>query len=182
MKKRFSAKRIALAGIGAAISLLCVIASFYVRTASLAFTLLSAVGIALPLTQDYYREAVLAYVAVCALGGIFANIQILGFVLVGGAYTIATIAMDKHCDKLKPIFGYVIKVAYSCLVFFVCYYLTDLLVIDFEKLGISTENSGLIYFVLNLIFTLLFLAYDTFLLWCFRYYTPLVNKITKNMH
>lgn len=182
MKKRFSAKRIALAGIGAAISLLCVIASFYVRTASLAFTLLSAVGIALPLTQDYYREAVLAYVAVCALGGIFANIQILGFVLVGGAYTIATIAMDKHRDKLKPIFGYVIKVAYSCLVFFICYYLTNLLVIDFEKLGISTENGGLIYFVLNLIFTLLFLAYDTFLLWCFRYYTPLVNKITKNMH
>lgn len=182
MKNRFSAKKIALAGVGAAISLLSVIASFYVRSASLAFNLLAVVGIALPLTQDYYREAVLAYISVCALGAIFANIHILSFVLIGGGYTIAAVAMDKHSKKIKPVFAYLIKAAYSCFVFFVFYYLTDILVIDFERLGVSTENQGLLYFVLNIIFSCLFLAYDAFLLWSFKYYIPLVNKITKNMH
>ena len=91
--KRFSSKKIALAGISSAIALIAVILSFYIPNLSLSFNLLASVGIMLPLTQKYYREAILAYVAVCALGGIFANIHILPFVLVGGAYTIATVAM-----------------------------------------------------------------------------------------
>ncbi len=182
MKNRFSSKKIALAGIGAAISLLSVIASFYVRVASLAFNALAVVGMLLPLSQKYYRESILAYVAVCSLGGIFANINILPFVLVGGAYTIATVYMDEKRDKFKPIYAYIVKVAYSCFVFCVFYYLTDILVIDFQKLGVTVEDKALTYVVLNIIFTCLFIAYDAFLLWSYKYYIPLVDKITKNLH
>ncbi|MBO7156123.1 MAG: hypothetical protein J6V83_01830, partial [Clostridia bacterium] len=88
--KRFSSKKIALAGVASAISLVAVILSFYVPNMSLSLNVLAACGIIIPLTQKYYREAILAYVAVSALGAIFANIHILSFVLIGGSYTIAT--------------------------------------------------------------------------------------------
>ena len=48
---RFSADRLALAGIGAAISLGAVILSFYVTNLSLSLNILAACGILLPLTK-----------------------------------------------------------------------------------------------------------------------------------
>ena len=141
--QRFSAKKIALAGIGAAIALGAVIASFYVPNLSLTFNIVAAVGIMLPLTMKYYREAILAYVAVCALGAIFANIHILSFVLIGGAYTIAAIAMHNNKDKLKPVFAYLIKIAYSCFVFLVVYRLTNILFVRHSDSGENNEKYAL---------------------------------------
>ena len=178
-RARFSATRLALAGIGAAISLGAVILSFYVSNLSLSLNVLAACGILLPLTKKYYREAVLAYVAVSALGGIFANIHVLSFVLIGGFYTILTVAVHNRDPKLKWYVVYPVKVVYSCFVFFVIYYLTDILFVNFEALNISIEPAGLMYFVLNLIFTAAFLVYDALLLWGYRYAIPIVEKITR---
>ena len=180
--QRFSAKKIALAGIGASIALGAVIASFYVPNLSLTFNIVAAVGIMLPLTMKYYREAILAYVAVCGLGAIFANIHILSFVLIGGAYTIATVAMHNNKGKLKPIFAYLIKIAYSCFVFLVVYKLTDILFIDLEALNITFSSDSVAYIVLNICFTVLFILYDLLLRWGYDYAVPLVEKITRNMH
>lgn len=179
--KRFSSKKIALAGISSAIALIAVILSFYIPNLSLSFNLLASVGIMLPLTQKYYREAILAYVAVCALGGIFANIHILPFVLVGGAYTIATVAMDNHKDKVKWYISYPIKVVYACFVFFVLYYLTDIFFVNFSAFNISTENKALLYFLLNLIFVAVFIIYDALLLWGYHWSVPYVERITRNL-
>lgn len=176
---RFSATRLALAGIGAAISLGAVILSFYLSNLSLSLNILAACGMLLPLTKKYYREAVLQYVAVSALGGIFANIHVLSFVLIGGFYTIAAVAMHNKEPKLKWYVTYPIKTAYSCFVFFVVYYLTDILFVNFEALNITIEPAGLMYFVLNLMFTAAFLVYDALLLWGYRYAIPIVDKITK---
>ena len=158
--QRFSAKKIALAGIGAAIALGAVIASFYVPNLSLTFNIVAAVGIMLPLTMKYYREAILAYVAVCALGAIFANIHILSFVL----------------------FAYLIKIAYSCFVFLVVYQLTDILFVDLEALNITFSSDAVAYIVLNICFTVLFILYDLLLRWGYDYAIPIVEKITRNMH
>lgn len=179
--KRFSSKRIALAGISSAISLVAIILSFYIPNLSMSFNLLASVGIMLPLTQKYYREAILSYVAVCALGGIFANIHILPFVLVGGFYTIVTIVMDDHKDKIKWFISYPIKVVYACFVFFVLYYLTDIFFVNFSALNISIENKGLLYFLLNLLFVAVFIIYDALLLWGYHWSVPYVGRITKNL-
>ena len=135
----------------------------------------------LPLTQKYYREAILAYVAVCALGGIFANIHILPFVLIGGFYTIVTIVMEDHKDKVKWYIGYPIKLVYACFVFFVLYYLTNIFFVNFEALKINLENKALLYFLLNLIFVLAFFIYDALLLWGYRWAIPYVERITRNL-
>lgn len=179
--KRFSSKKIALAGVSSAISLIAVILSFYIPNMSLSFNLLATVGIMLPLTQKYYREAILSYVAVCALGGIFANIHILPFVLIGGAYTIATVAMENHKDKVKWFISYPIKVVYACFVFLVLYYLTDIFFINFSALNINLENKGLLYFLLNVIFVAVFIIYDALLLWGYRWSIPYVERITRNL-
>ncbi len=179
--KRFSSKKIALAGVSSAISLIAVILSFYIPNLSLSLNVLAACGIMLPLTQGYYREAILSYVAVCALGGIFANIHILPFVLIGGAYTIATVAMENHKDKVKWYISYPVKLIYACFVFFVLYYLTSIFMVNFEALNISLENKGLVYFILNLLFVLVFFIYDALLLWGYRWAIPYVEKITKNL-
>ena len=176
---RFSATRLALAGIGAAISLGAVILSFYLSNLSLSLNILAACGMLLKKKKKYYREAVLQYVAVSALGGIFANIHVLSFVLIGGFYTIAAVAMHNKEPKLKWYVTYPIKIAYSCFVFFVVYYLTDILFVNFEALNITIEPAGLMYFVLNLMFTAAFLVYDALLLWGYRYAIPIVDKITK---
>ena len=178
-RERFTAARLALAGIGAAISLGAVILSFYLSNISLSLNIVAACGIMLPLTRKYYREAILAYVAVSALGGIFANIHVLSFVLIGGLYTILTVWMHNREPKIKWFVTYPVKIVYSCFVFFVVYYLTDIFVVNFDALNISIEPAGLMYFVLNLIFTAAFLVYDALLLWGYRYAVPIVEKITK---
>ncbi|MBQ9114944.1 MAG: hypothetical protein IJY07_03300 [Clostridia bacterium] len=179
--KRFSSKKIALAGVSSAISLIAVILSFYIPNLSLSLNVLAAVGIMLPLTQKYYREAILSYVAVCALGGIFANIHILPFVLIGGAYTIATIVMDDFKHKLKWYFAYPIKLVYACFVFFVLYYLTNIFIVNFEALNISLDNKALLYFILNVIFVLVFFIYDALLLWGYHWSIPYIERITRNL-
>ena len=179
--KRFSSKKIALAGVASAISLIAVILSFYIPNLSLSLNVLAAVGIALPLTQKYYREAILAYVAVCAIGGIFANIHIIPFVLIGGAYTILAVFMDDKKDKIKWYISYPIKFVYACFVFFVLYYLTNIFFVNFEALNINMENKGLLYFLLNLMFVCVFFIYDALLLWGYQWAIPYATRITKNL-
>lgn len=143
---------------------------------SLSFNVLAACGIMLPLTQNYYREAILAYIAVCALGGIFANIHILPFVLIGGAYTIATVAMENNKEKVKWFISYPVKFVYACFVFFVLYYLTNVFVVNFKALNIEMENKALLYFILNAIFVAVFFIYDALLLWGYRWVIPYIKK------
>ena len=176
-RQRFSAKKIALAAVGASISLLGVIASFYIGNLTLTFNVLAASGLLLPLSQKCYRESVLAYVAVCGLGAIFANVKILTFVLVTGLYTILTVAAE---DKnLKWWIAYPVKIIYACFTFCVFYYLTSILVVDLERLGIADWKGSTLYLVFNVIYVAAFLIYDALLLWCNRYLRPVIRKAAK---
>jgi len=49
-------QRLTLAGFGAAISVMSIILSFYVRPLKLVFRIVTVMGLMLPLTKGYYKE------------------------------------------------------------------------------------------------------------------------------
>lgn len=178
MKNTISANRLALAGISAAISLGAVIASFYFSQVSISLNIIAAFGIMIPLTKEYYREAILSYVAVCLLGGIFANIHIIPFVMLGGFYTILTIAFHNKKIKLNIISMVIIKILYSCLVFFILYYVTKIFFIDLAMIGIKLIGPWL-YIVLNVLFSIVFMLYDILLTYAYKLIKEIVEKIVR---
>ncbi len=173
----FSSKKIAAAGIGAALSLLAVIGAYYVPNLSLSFNVLAGVGLLVPLSQKYYKEALLAYVAASGLGAIFVNIHILAFAMVTGLYTIAAVyAYDK---KIKFYFVIPAGIAYGCLCFFVLYSVTALLAVDFEKLDIGNLSATAAYLVLNAVFIAALALFHLLMLWLNAYLNKAIKKIIK---
>lgn len=178
MKNTISGNRIALAGIGATVSLGALIASFYISQISLSLNILAAFGIMIPLAKQYYKEAIIAYVAVCLLGGIFANIHIISFVIVGGFYTIVTVAIFNKKIKLKTFLAIILKIVYSCFVFFILYFVTKIFIFDVAKIGASLSAISL-YVVLNIVFSALFILYDFLLIYVYKLIVLLVEKVAK---
>lgn len=166
-RKKDAARRIALSAIGAAISLAAVTAAFYVQNMTLSFNIIAALGIMLPLTKKYFREAILAYIAVSAIGAIYTTIYILPFVLVTGGFTIAEIFMYEK--KIKLYISYPIKIIWSCIVFLILYYAVKILALDLTKLGLEDLHPALIYFLFNLVFTICFIVYDAVMLWTYKF-------------
>ncbi|MCR4662208.1 MAG: hypothetical protein K5765_09475, partial [Clostridia bacterium] len=144
-------RRIAFAGIGAAVSLVFVILSYYVNILTLSFTVFSSCGIMIPLAMYYYKESIFSAVVTIALGAIFANIKILPYVLASGVYVVITTIM--HDKKLNIFLSYFIKLVYFCFVFFVLYKLTGLFVVNIEKISfLQNLSQAWLYVVLNIIF------------------------------
>jgi len=162
------AKRIALAGIGAAFSLVMVILGYFIGNLTLTFNVLATGGMMLTLSKKYYRECVLSYAAVCLIGGLITNLSVLPFVLVGGAFTIFTVIWFEKGKKY--IISLPIKIAYSAFVFFILYKFTTLLAVDFTRLNFldSITPAGL-YVIFNLVFSATFILYDYCLLFCYKY-------------
>lgn len=163
-----NAKKIALAGIGSAVSLIFVILGYYVDMLTLSFNVLATGGMMMILSKKYYKEAILSWVAVSVLGFFICNVGVLPYVMVGGAYTIFTVIWhEKGC---KYIIGLPIKIAYSALVFFILYTFTKYLAVDLESLSfLDGLSSGLIYFIFNLVFSFAFVLYDYVLVYCYKY-------------
>lgn len=173
----FSSKKIATAGIGAALALLAVIGAYYVPNLSLSLNVLAGVGLLVPLSQKYYKEALLAYVAAAGLGAIFVNIHILAFVMVTGLYTVAAVyANDK---KLKLHIVIPAGVAYGCLCFFVLYSATSLLAVNFEKLNVGNLSPVAAYILLNVVFLVILAVFHLLILWINAYLDKIVKKIIK---
>ena len=172
-------KRIALAGIGSAISLLFVVAGYYLDMISLTMNVFATAGLMLTLYKGYYREAVLSFIVVSGLVFLIVNIGAVPFIMVGGSYTIFTLFWEnKGYNYYKSL---PIKIAYSALVFFILYQVINYIAIDFERFSILKNlNKGLLYFLMNLAFSILFVVYDSLLLLCYRYLKNKVfNKIIK---
>ena len=178
MGRQDISKKIALAGVGASISLVFVTLSFFFRGFSITFNILAAVGLMLPLSQKYYREAILAFVAAGGIAAIYATIYVLPFVMVTGSYTIAAIIFYEK--KVKKIITYPIIAIYASFVFFVFYRLLSF--IFFPSLGfindINMPAAGL-YALLNFVFIMLFVLFDFGVVYLYKNLTPVINKITK---
>ena len=179
MKKRDYAARIALAGIGTAISLVMVVLAYYVKVVSISFYVLSAAGVMLPLTQKYYREAILTAIAVSVAGFFIVNLNIVPFVMASGFYVVFTVFWQEK--NLNILLGYGIKFLYSCLIFFICYWVIKVFAIDVTKINfLQSLNAAGLYILLNGVFSAAFLLYDFLLLKGYIYLRKLVSKIIKN--
>lgn len=177
MNPRFSSKKIAAAAVGAAISLLAIIGAYYIPNLSLSLNVAAALGLLIPLSQRYYKEAGLAYVAAAGLGAIFTNVHILPFVMVTGLYTLAAVIMyDKN---IKLYITVPVCAAYGCLCFFILYKLVSLIAIDLAKLKIEGLSSWMVYLLLNTVFLAALAAYHFLILWVNGYFSKLVAKIIK---
>ena len=170
--------RLALAGVGTALSLVCVTLSYYLSFMSLSFTVLSCIGVMCPLSKGYYREGIITSVAVCIIGFFIVNIKIIPFAMASGLYVVLTIFL--HQKKVNVIITFIAKLAYSCLVFFIIYKVTNILVVDVTKITfLSKFNETGLYIMFNLIFSLCFLLYDLLLIKGHQYATVLADKIIK---
>lgn len=178
MPQRYSARKLAMAAVGAAISLLAVTLAFYVQALSTSFYVLAAFGLLLPLTQGYWKEAIFAYIAVSAIGAIYTGLYILPFVLVTGGYTVAAVAF--RIKNVKPFIIYPVAVAYSCLVFWLLYQITGVLFVDWEGFQIGSLAPGALYAIGNVIFSLVFVVYDICIIWAYKWLAPIVKKINRS--
>lgn len=170
-------KRIALAGVGSAISLIFVVASYYLEIISLSLNVLATSGIMLIMSKNYYREAILSVIAVSIIGFLIVNIGVVPFVLVGGSYTVFTIFWyNKKYNYYKSL---PIKIAYSVLVFFILYKVTSYIAFDYSEFSfLEGVNIQFLYVVLNIAFIILYVIYDLLLLYCYRF---LKERLFKNI-
>jgi len=172
-------KRTALAGIGAALSLIFVTLAYFVKNLSLSFYVLSSIGVMLPLAYKYYREGILTVVVVTLIGFFIANIGIVPFVAACGFYVVFTVFW--HNKKLNRWIGYAIKTAYSILLFFIFYKVTALISVDLTKLSFLNDwTDAAIYIAFNAVFSICFIAYDLLLEYGYIYLCRLLDKILKN--
>ncbi len=171
-------KRMALAGIGAAISLIFVTLAYFVKNLSLTFYVLSSVGVMMPLCYGYYREGLLTSVVVSVAGFFIANLSIIPFVMASGFYVVFAIFW---CNKkFNRWVGYLIKFLYSALVFFILYHVLQLISIDFSALPkIEALPYGGLYAILNVLFSLCFIVYDILLEQGYIYLQKLLGKVIK---
>jgi len=158
----------ALAGLGAAISLIFVTLAYFIKNLSLSFTVLSAVGIMFPLTKKYYREALLSSVVVSVIGFFIANLSIIPFVTVSSFYVVFSIfCYNKKFNKLLIL---AIKIIYSLVVFFVLYYIINEIVVNFDKITfLKNLPPWTLYIIINIIFSVAFVLYDYILIKGYEY-------------
>lgn len=174
MKKDIGS-RMALAGLGAAISLIFVTLAYFIKNLSLSFTVLSSIGIMFPLTKNYYREGLLSAIVVTVIGFFIVNVGILPFTLASGFYVVFSIFC--YNKKLNKTLIIVIKVIYSIVIFYVFYKLLSLIALDFGKLKFANNlPSEIIYTVLNFIFCIAFICYDYLLIKGYNYLRGLLRK------
>lgn len=175
MKSKNIGSRLALAGLGAAISLIFITLAYFIKNLSLSFNVLSSIGVMFPLTKKYYREGLLTALVVSIIGFFIANIGIIPFVLASGFYVVFCIFC--YNKKINKVLLIVIKVIYSIVLFYVFYKLVSLITIDFGKIAFFNKiPSQMIYTILNVIFSISFILYDYLLIKGYTYLQALMYK------
>lgn len=168
-----------MAGIGAAISLIFVVLAYFVKNLSLTFYVLSSIGVMFPLTKKYFREGILTSIAVSVAGFFIVNTAIVPFVMASGFYVVLTVFL--HEKKFNRWLGYLLKLLYAGLVFFICYKLLTLITVDISSLPRMAELSdAALYAIFNIIFAACFIVYDILLEQGYIYLTRLLSKIVKS--
>ncbi|MDR2267162.1 MAG: hypothetical protein LBE09_06240 [Christensenellaceae bacterium] len=158
MKNGSPALKLAIGACGAAISLAFILLGALVfQNISMSLNIAASLGMMLPLSQKYYREAVIAYVSVVILGALIVVFRILPFALVSGGYTLIAILL--HEKKVKPYIVIPLIAVYSSIVFFILYQITKLIIINLEDLNFITLSPTALYIIANIIFTICFIVY-----------------------
>ncbi|HOO23182.1 MAG TPA: hypothetical protein PKY53_05820 [Clostridia bacterium] len=176
--KKSTGTRLALAGLGTALSVIFVTLARFVPNLSLSFTVIAASGVMLPLCKNYYREGLLTCVAASVIGFFIVNIGIVSFVVASSFYIVFTVIW--HNKGWNKTVGYCIKTAYSILAFYILYKLTGLITVNFAlipKLG--NLRPVIVYILFNIVFTVAFIVYDIVMVYAYKYLKKLIAKIIK---
>lgn len=171
-------QRLTLAGFGAAISVMSIILSFYIRPLKLVFRIVTVMGLMLPLTKGYYKESFLAYIGVIAIGVVFINIKIVSFAFIGGLYTIIAVYLDRSTEegKIKWYYAALIRIAYATVLFWILFGVISIF-FRISSLG-YIWNPYATYFMVNLVFIGIFLVYDKIVIFWFDAFSKLINRIS----
>ena len=159
---------IALSGISTALAVTFVMLACYIEPMTITFYVLSAISMMLPLAKGSYKGAMLSCIATIILTMSIATIKALPFAIFFGPYTILSILLNQ---KLKWYFSLPIKIGWFNLVLYILYLVTNLIVIDFSKLGFTLE-----YWAIALIGTALFIIYDILMQYIFKVLNYLIEK------
>lgn len=177
--KKESSKAIALAGIGSSISLIAVVLAVYVEFATLSFYAVSAIGIMMPLTRGFYKSAWLSYVAVSLLSLPIAGvIQPLPFIFFFGFHINLMYMLDYKFAKiklnkwLKYSISYAIKIGFCNLSLFAVVSLMKIVVGEIVILSLAIKY----YWLLALLGTIAFVAYDILMQIVFKNLCAFVNR------
>lgn len=168
----------ALAGIGTALGVIFIALSYYLSVMTLTFTVLTAVGVMCPLSKDYYREGILCAIVTGIIGFFIANVKIVPYAMVSGLYVVLTVFL--YNKKVNVVFTTIIKIAYSCLVFWIVYKLIGVISINVQKITfLASLNETGLYLVINVVFSLCFIAYDLMLINGYKYSKSLAERVIK---
>lgn len=175
--KKDLSHEIALSGMGTALTVICIVLSYYIPVMTLTLYALSGITLMLPLIKNKLRSGLLCYVASGILGLLFTNyFAILPFALLFGSGSLVMYVCLKYLPK-KWFLSIPIKIVFANLGLFGIYKLMGLESITgiFEWVGISPK-----YIWIALIFTPLYIAYDYLLQRVFRYLRARFNKRLKS--
>ncbi len=168
---------IALAGIGTALTVICIVLSYYIPVMTLTLYALSGISLMLPLLKNRMRGGLLCYAASGALGLLLTNyIAIIPFVFLFGSGILIMYACIRYLPK-KWFLSIPIKIVTANLGLFGIYKIIGLesVIGIFEWTGISPK-----YIWIALIFTPLYIAYDYLMQRVFRYFSARFNKRFKS--
>lgn len=119
--------RVALAGISAAVALLCVWLGVVIRYSTVAFFIAAGIALMVPTSQKYYLSSVFAYLVSAGLSFLVAPdiFAVMGYVVYFGPMAVITGVLYDHRDKVKWWIALIIKVVYIngalALLYFVCH-------------------------------------------------------------
>lgn len=174
MKKSFE---ITLSGVSAALTIICIVLSYYLPVMTLTFHALSGIMLMLPLVIKSGRGAILTYIASIILGFLFTNIlAILPFAFIFGSGTLVMYFCSKYLNK-KWFFIIPVKIIFINLGLFGIYKLIGFgaFAAAFNRIGINPN-----YFWAALIATPVYIIYDYLLQNLFKYIRQRMRKIFKN--
>ncbi len=182
MRKRYSYE-IALSAVSAAIAILAVVAQAYVDALTIAFNVIAALAINLPLTKGMWKGGIMAFVVSAIAGFLIVNIQALPFIMLFGSYAIVSWLLDFKFYKVeklpkafKIIVIIIIKVGYYALMFWACWNLMGLVINTINLFGNKYEAT---FYVIWGVCFVVFCIYDPFMRWVFKNECILVDKIIK---
>ncbi|MGN0797559.1 MAG: hypothetical protein ACI4M5_05055 [Christensenellales bacterium] len=172
--------RIAISGISAALTIISLLLAMFLPTAKVAFFVISALCVSLPLTQGLFWSALASYVVASAVGFLAGNIKALPFILFFGLYSLVAWLLDfrfyttRLPRAVKIILITVIKLAYFALAFWACYKLMGVVISDIV-IGTLRLNTP-IFWAVGLV---LFCAYDPLFRVTFQLVSRRVGKVIR---
>ena len=172
--------RIAISGISAALTIISLLLAMFLPTAKVAFFVISALCVSLPLTQGLFWSALASYVVASAVGFLAGNIKALPFILFFGLYSLVAWLLDfrfydlRLTRAVKIILITVIKLAYFVLAFWACYKLMGVVISDIV-IG-SLRLSEPIFWAVGVV---LFCVYDPLYRIVFKLVSRRVALVTK---